>query len=688
MRAMARLDVLSGVKGKKSFPLWDAVEIGRNQANTICLPDHQVSRHHARITRQGDVFVIEDLQSSNGVMLQGKRLPAGVPCELHDGDEVGIGSAVFVFRLDEEALPSAPVPQHTAPAAQPQSMTEGAHLWSLQKDFGTLTVTPLQEEATQPSVALMLDVSDNLAALDIHETQMHQGMREALQRLRAMCQVSMALGTITDRTLLLERIVGCIFEIFPAADRLCVLMRERGSEALVPVVARKRHEEAGRREEMPVSHAIIQEVITHKRAVLSFDALGDKRFERHASVINLSIRSMMCAPLLVGDELLGVMQVDSRSGPNLFLSEDLQILTGLSAQVAITVKNMQLYEAVQIETARRTSLQRYFSPGLVELLMSGNLSTTLGGSAYHGTILFSDIIGFTALSEALAPTDIVTRLNRYFSIMQRVIYERGGNVDKLNGDSIMAFWGVPYRKSDDERQAVLTALRMQQHLWVLNQALAAEHQLPIHMGIGINSGEFVAGNIGSEDKIEFTLIGDTVNLAARIEELAGRYQILIAETTWQSLRKELCAVRLPPVYVKGKSCPVTVYSVRALLEPSQSEAVMALPCDICDAHGQQAIAVGMLIRQQRVGTRTQLHVHTDRPVERGTTYTLRLRLVEHHERLTMSARVESVTPSAEGIASPGMIAVLTVVAEQAAVDLLTPGNCLVTAYQWDQLERH
>jgi hypothetical protein len=252
----------------------------------------------------------------------------------------------------------------------------------------------------------------------------------------------------------------------------------------------------------------------------------------------------------------------------------------------------------------------------------------------------------------------------------------------------MAFWGVPYRKSDDERQAVLTALRMQQHLWVLNQALAAEHQLPIHMGIGINSGEFVAGNIGSEDKIEFTLIGDTVNLAARIEELAGRYQILIAETTWQSLRKELCAVRLPPVYVKGKSCPVTVYSVRALLEPSQSEAVMALPCDICDAHGQQAIAVGMLIRQQRVGTRTQLHVHTDRPVERGTTYTLRLRLVEHHERLTMSARVESVTPSAEGIASPGMIAVLTVVAGQAAVDLLTPGNCLVTAYQWDQLERH
>jgi class 3 adenylate cyclase len=683
---MARLDVLSGVTGKNSFPLWDAVEIGRNQANTICLPDHQVSRHHARITRQGDIFVIEDLQSSNGVILQGKRLPSGVPCELHDGDEVGIGSAVFVFHLDE-ALPGAPVSPPATPAPQPQMSADGSPLWPLQKDFGTLTVTPLQEEAAQPSVALALDAAANLAALEVHETQMQQGVHEALHRLRAMCQVSMALGTITDRAVLLERIVSCIFEIFPAADRLCVMMRARENESLVPIIARKRHEDTGHREEMPVSRAIIQEVITHKRAILSYDALGDKRFERHASVINLSIRSMMCAPLLVGDEILGVMQVDSRSGPNLFLSEDLQILTGLSAQVAVTIKNMQLYEAVQIETARRTSLQRYFSPGLVELLMSGNLSTTLGGNAYHGTILFSDIIGFTALSEALTPTEVVTRLNRYFSIMQRIIYELGGNVDKLNGDSIMAFWGVPYRKSDDERQAVLTALRMQQHLWVLNQALETEQQRLIYMGIGINSGEFVAGNIGSEDKIEFTLIGDTVNLAARIEGLAGRYQILLAETTWHTLQNDLCTVRLPPVYVKGKSCPVTVYSVRAMFDHARLECVMALPCDIFDAHDRQEIATGMLIRQQRVGMKTQIHLYADRAMAQGTTYTLRLRLVEHHELLKISATVEAVTALGDTVASPRVTAILTVRGEQPAANMLTPGNCLVTAYQWDQLGR-
>ena len=110
----------------------------------------------------------------------------------------------------------------------------------------------------------------------------------------------------------------------------------------------------------------------------------------------------------------------------------------------------------------------------------------------------------------------------------------------------MAFWGVPYQAAGDEHNAVLTAMLMQQHLWFLNLSLQTEQTPLIHMGIGINTGEFVAGNIGSKDKIEFTLIGDAVNLAARIEAFAGRYQMLIAETTWQAIRQQVGAVRMPP----------------------------------------------------------------------------------------------------------------------------------------------
>jgi class 3 adenylate cyclase len=438
---------------------------------------------------------------------------------------------------------------------------------------------------------------------------------------------------------------------------------------------------------MSVSRAIIQEVITSKRSILSYDAMGDKRFGKHASVINLSIRSMMCTPLLVGDEFLGLIQVDSRTGPNLFTSEDLQILTGIGAQAAVTVKNMHLYEAIQTETARRTSLQRYFTPGVVELLMSGNLSTTLGGSGYHGTILFADIIGFTAMSEALDPAEVVTRLNRYFSIMQRVIYEHGGNVDKLNGDSIMAFWGVPYREPSDEHNAVLTAMLMQQYLWFLNLSLQTEQTPLIHTGIGINTGEFVAGNIGSEDKIEFTLIGDAVNLAARIEAFAGRYQILIAEPTWQAIRHQVGAVRMPPVLIKGKSKPVTIYSIRAVHNRTRNELLMSLPCHILNAADQEEIAQGMVLSATETGPTTHIVVSANRPLQLGATYTLRLGLVEYHEMLQVSGTVDSLTSPPAAFPTASSQAVLTITLGHAVLQSLAPGNCLVSAVQWHMLKR-
>ena len=681
---MARLDVLDGVKDHKSFPLLDEVGVGRSPANTICLPDHQVSRNHARILRQGEIFVIEDLQSTNGVTLRGKRIPAGELCKLTDGDELIIGSAHFVFHLEETTLP---VPLENDWVAMPQETPDSQPQMSLQREFDSLTVTPWQDEAPPPSVALALDASASMVVIDAHETQINRGVQEVLRRLRAMCQVSTTLGMITDREILLERIVDCIFEIFPAADRLCIMLRERGSDVLVPVVARKREHDSTNREQMSVSRAIIQEVITRKRSILSFDAMGDKRFGQHASVINLSIRSMMCTPLLTGDEILGLIQVDSHTGPNLFTSEDLQILTGISAQAAVTVKNMQLYEAVHTETARRTSLQRYFTPGVVELLMSGNLSTTLGGSGYHGTVLFADIIGFTAMSEALAPAEVVTRLNRYFSIMQRVIYEHGGNVDKLNGDSIMAFWGVPYREASDEWHAVLTAMLMQQYLWFLNLSLHTEQTPLIHTGIGINTGEFVAGNIGSEDKIEFTLIGDAVNLAARIEAFAGRYQILIAETTWQAIRHQVAAVRMPPVLIKGKSKPVTIYSIRAVYDRTRNESLMSLPCDIWDAADQEEIAQGIVLSVTEGGATTQIVVSADRPLQLGATYTLRLGLVEYHELLRVSGTVDSLTSPPAAFPAASVQAVLTVTLGGAVLHSLAPGNCLDSAVQWNTLKR-
>src|SRR5438105_3580162 len=506
IKAMACLEVLEGFHCGERFPLPDDACIGRHPENFLCLPEHHVSRRHARLLRRGNTFIIEDLLSSNGVIVQGKHLLPQVPYELQDGDEILICSTRMVFHADALLPKPSLLPHILSPAliaAEP--MTKRI---ALTGEGRALRLRMLTDDAAQPGVALTLDASMNW--LEVRDTEKHsdKGLQEALKRLQAMCQVSTALGAITDRETLFAKILACLFDIFPVAERAFIMLRDKGSDRLVPVVARMRQGTAEPLEEVAISQSIVNEVALHKRSILSRDALDDSRFNQNMSVVDLSIRSMMCTPLLINGEILGLVQVDTCTTPRGFTAEDLQVLTGISAQAAIAVKNLQLYEAIKAETARRISLQRYFSPGLVDMLMSGDVTAALGGNAYHGTILLADISGFTAMSEKMPPARVVAKLNRYFTIMQKVIYDHGGNVDKFYGDGLMAFWGVPRSGGHDESDAVLTALCMQQKLWPFNLQLCAEGQQSVHMGIGLNSGEFIAGNIGAADKIEFTLIGD------------------------------------------------------------------------------------------------------------------------------------------------------------------------------------
>jgi adenylate cyclase len=675
---MAHLEVLEGFHCGECFPLPDDAGVGRHPESFLCLPEHHVSRHHARLRRRGNTFIIEDLRSANGVIVQGKRLLPQVPHELQDGDEILICSTRMVFRADAVLPKPSQLPRVLSPAlVAAEPMTKRI---ALTVGGGALRLRMLTHETDQPGVALTLDASMNL--LEVSDTEKHtdKGRQEAFKRLQAMCQVSIALGAITDRETLLAKILTCLFEIFPVAERAFIMLQDKDSSRLVPVLARRRHGTAEPLEEVAISQTIVNEVVLHKRSILSCDALDDSRFNQNMSVVDLSIRSMMCTPLLINGEILGLVQVDTCTTPRGFTAEDLQVLTGISAQAAIAVKNLQLYEAIEAETARRISLQRYFSPGLVDMLMSGEITAALGGAAYQGTILLADIIGFTAMSEKLPPARVVAKLNRYFSIMQKVIYDHGGNVDKFNGDGLMVFWGVPRAGAHDESDAVLTAIRMHQKLWPFNLQLCAEGQQPVHMGIGLNSGEFIAGNIGSEDKIEFTLIGDTVNLAARIEHLAGRYQVLVSEATWLPIKELVCAVRLPPVLVKGKSQPVILYSIRAIHDRRQGGCALALPCQVLDTQGS-SIGHGILTGSSLSDPGHCLVFNTSLPLASGEVITLRLVMPEYDKPLQLITLVTSCTIMRhEGTGSYSQ-ALLTVT-DGTAASCLTPGSCLTATQAW------
>ena len=183
------------------------------------------------------------------------------------------------------------------------------------------------------------------------------------------------------------------------------------------------------------------------------------------------------------------------------------------------------------------------------------------------TILLSDIRGFTALAETYSALTVMDVLNRYFSVMSDIIVRHGGTIDKLMGDSIMVLFGAPSTQADDIERALACAISMQQAMSGFNQQNRALELPELYMGIGINTGTVVAGQIGSDHHREYTVIGDEVNLASRIEAQSLRGQILISENTWQLAKSYILVGEPNRVQVKGKREPVTLYELQGTSRP-------------------------------------------------------------------------------------------------------------------------
>ncbi len=207
---------------------------------------------------------------------------------------------------------------------------------------------------------------------------------------------------------------------------------------------------------------------------------------------------------------------------------------------------------------------RYVSRQVLDEILNGKVS--LGGELRTATVLFSDIRGFTALSERLPPAEVVRFLNRYLDLMVDVLVEHGGTIDKFIGDAIMASFGVPLSREDDALRAVRCAVAMLSRLEAWNVDRAAAGEPSVEIGIGLHTGEVLAGNIGSAKKMEYTVIGDTVNTSSRIEQLNKTLgtRLLVSAGTYDLVKDAVVARVLPPVEVKGKSLPVTVYEVTGL----------------------------------------------------------------------------------------------------------------------------
>ena len=336
MHGLPELIVRRGPDSGARAKIGDELLIGRSarlgsglHANFLSLSDAEISRRHVRIFREGDRYFVEDLGSTNGTLMRGRFIRPGQILALEDGDEIFFGNSQAVFRL------------------RAGTDSQVADIDLAGGISGEDSLEMLSGQDFRPEVSMVVDASrllQRLRGADREETPVADEV--LVRRMQAIVQVSVALGAITDRNELLRRIAELLFDIFDGADRAFVVALDRKRNKLRTLVRRSREGELASRD-FALSRTIVKQVMEEGKALLLMDAQGDQRFAGRDSVMDLAIRSVMCAPLLHEEEVLGLIQVDTRRGPEAFSSEDLEILTGISAQVAIAMKNARLYEDIE-----------------------------------------------------------------------------------------------------------------------------------------------------------------------------------------------------------------------------------------------------------------------------------------------------------------------------------------------------
>jgi adenylate cyclase len=345
------------------------------------------------------------------------------------------------------------------------------------------------------------------------------------------------------------------------ANRGFLLIREKGGD-MKPVAT---HALTPKEAQAPYSQTIVDTVLKERVPVLVLDAAEDIRFSNRDSLKALPLSSVICVPIWERDNIVGVIYVDKAEGTSTFTEEDMYFLSAFANQAAVAITNAKLFDDVRREERLRTSLQRYLSPNLVDDMVNNNSSDmALGGAKKRVSILFCDIRGFTTFTEKEPVETVVSLLNEYFSVMSDVIFANRGTLDKFIGDAIMAIYGAPLESKDNAYECVKSALEMRAKLAQLNEKWKAQNKPQIQVGYGINTGEAIVGNIGSERRMEYTAIGDMVNTASRVEGETESNQIFITEETYKALGNRVTAKKLSPVKLKGKTVVVQIYEVLSL----------------------------------------------------------------------------------------------------------------------------
>jgi adenylate cyclase len=542
--------------------------IGRAKENDIVLNDRRASRRHAQLVSDAVSCKIVDgyfedgeiVRSINSVFVNNKPQLEKV---LEAGDEIIIGETKLEF-AGAVSEKSAANTDDIFDAANASETTSAEIPSGISYDDKPLGQTQLLISAHE-IIGNRSNISIENAIATPEEIKV---LRRKAKVLELLYEMSKTIGTVFDLKEIFVKATDLIFRGTPA-ERVVALLADETldgkilSYSLFPIAVRGRDEKlVDLTEKLTISRTITQKVMHEKVALLSQDARTDEQFRGAESIVSQGVRSTICAPLLTESNVHGVIYADRFDPFSAFSPDDLELISAVAAQTALTVETVKAHKRLAREEVARANYSRFMPEYVVKQLLDNPESFKLGGTNQIITVLFADIRGFTAFSENEKPEKVVGLLNRYFSLMSEIIFAYGGTLDKYIGDGLMAIFGAPTATPEDAKNALKAAVTMQNRLTTLNKELESEGFRPIEIGIGLHTGEATIGYIGSEQRSEYTAIGDTVNLASRLESSAPGGQIFISEATAQVCGDLFPLISREPLNVKNRLQSVSLFEVK------------------------------------------------------------------------------------------------------------------------------
>ena len=564
--------------------------IGRAPSCDLVITAALMSRQHARVrVEPGKKVYLRDAGSTYGTTFKGVKLTGEQ--ELSPGDSFTLGpvtltldrevhesevlseshqifeeSGTIVKRLDQLELPPSAVlapsdaPAQTAPKAAPtpgRAVPQPAAVTGSAPAVVAPSPQPSLRMAATPSAERRAGADRRKGDLGRPAGDRRSGRdRRGGRLLRLLTEISKTLVTLQPLEKILARVVELVFEVVPA-ERAFLLLRDAIDQPLSARVMRNR--DGSTPTKVSISRTIVNAVMRDRVAMLAKDALYDTRLHASDSIQSMNVRSFMCAPLWNQNDVIGVLYCDNPRSKK-FITDDLEVFAALCNYAAVAIEQARLSLTLLEETRRRERLTRYHSPGVINrILQEGEAEGAFVAQERDVSVMFCDIVGFTSMCQHAEPQQIGDLLNDFFGRMAEVIFEHDGTLDKFIGDAILAVFGAPFEQADHATRAVGAALAMQRELVRAN---AENPSRALRMRIAINSGRALTGDIGSPKRREFTVLGDVVNTASRIEsQIAQPDQIVISANTRDRIGSAFELRSLGGKTLRGRDAPLEVFEV-------------------------------------------------------------------------------------------------------------------------------